>query len=95
MVPVNEKWSAKIVNAVTATELARLTAADPEDLRNFIAQNLQFDGRKRILHADSEVADIAAAHLPDHLVDSGYDVLQKPISPSHSAPDYSVSWRKL
>jgi hypothetical protein len=44
-------------------EIARLTPADPDDIRQSIAHGLRYDGRKRVRHADDNMAGIAADHL--------------------------------
>jgi hypothetical protein len=49
-----------------------------------LAFALQFDGRRRMHHADSFVARIAAERLAEHLRASGFVVMKRPPAPDHS-----------
>jgi hypothetical protein len=63
-----------------------LRPADPDDLLQSLSFALRYDGRRRSRHADTLAADIVAKHLLDHLMRSGYVVMQRPPAPAHSIP---------
>jgi hypothetical protein len=64
------------------TDEQRLTPASPEDLRDALAFALRYDGRKRVHHPDSMMAQITAERLVEHLQRSGFVVLKKPPQPA-------------
>jgi hypothetical protein len=70
---------------LTPDELARLTVADHDDIRQSVAHGLRFDGRKRIRYAENSMADIAADHLVKHLQAGGYVIMKKPPTYDDSA----------
>jgi hypothetical protein len=55
----------------------KLWPAAQDDLIQAIAHALQFQGRKRIHHADSFMARIAAERLVEYLEASGFVVMKK------------------
>jgi hypothetical protein len=79
-----------MTNELTADELARLTVADPDDLRKALSFALKHNGRKRNQHAETLAADIAADHLARALEASNYIVMQRPATQFTTA-DYKPS----
>lgn len=68
-----------------------LRPATQDEIADTLAFALQFDGRRRVRHADSFIAQIAAKRLVEHLERSGFVVMRKPPAPAHKAPD--TGWR--
>ena len=63
-----------------------LKPATREDLIQAFSHGLQFEGRKRIRHADEFMARIAAEKLVDHIQRCNYVVMKRPPVPDHSSP---------
>jgi hypothetical protein len=63
---------------------AKLTAADPDELRLALSLALQRDGRRRFRHSDDLMAQIVADHLVRCLEERNYVVMQKVPGPGHS-----------
>jgi hypothetical protein len=57
-------------------DLAKLTRATPDDLQQALAFALRFNGKKRYHQADSQMADIVAMHLIEHLERCRFVVLR-------------------
>jgi hypothetical protein len=55
-----------------------LRPATPEELAFALAFALQFEGRKRVRHADDAMARITADRLVKHLQRSGFVVMKAP-----------------
>jgi len=68
---------------------AKLSPADPEDLRFTLSLALQIDGRRRYRQADELMAKIVADHLVRYLEMRNYVVMRKPPRAGHS-----TSWGK-
>jgi hypothetical protein len=65
---------------------AKLTPADPDDLRFALSFALQHDGRRRYKHGDELMAKIVADHLVRHLELANFVVMQGPPLRGHSTP---------
>lgn len=63
----------------------RLRPATPDEIAQALSFALQFDGRKRVHHADSFMAQITATRLVEYLKLAGFVVMKKPPAPGHSA----------
>ena len=63
----------------------RLKPATRDDLVQAVAHGLQFEGCKRIHHADEFMARIAAEKLVDHIQRCNYVVMKRPSVPAHSS----------
>jgi hypothetical protein len=63
---------------------AKLTPADPEELRLALSFALQRDGRRRYRHGDELMAKIVADHLVRCLEERNFVVMRKPPQPGHS-----------
>jgi hypothetical protein len=55
-----------------------LRPAPPDEIAEALAVALQYDGRKRIYHADEMMARITADQLVRHLEASGFVVMKAP-----------------
>jgi hypothetical protein len=64
----------------------RLRAATTDELVQALAFALRYDGRRRVHHADSVMALIAAERLAAHLEQSGFVVMKKPPLRPHGMP---------
>jgi hypothetical protein len=64
----------------------KLRPADPSDVASALSFALQYDGRRRVRHADTMMARIVADRLIKHLEASGFVVMKKPdgVAPSTS-----------
>jgi hypothetical protein len=62
-----------------------LRPATQEELAQALAFALQFHGRKRVHHADSFMARIAAERLVEYLRLSGFVVMKRPPLGNHGA----------
>ena len=67
------------------TDAPALRPATPDELAATLAFALRYDGRKRVHHADSMMARIAADRLVRHLEQSGFVVMKWPDPVAHSA----------
>jgi hypothetical protein len=67
-------------------ESDKLTPAEPRDLADAIALALQFEGRKRVHHADEYMAAIAPEPVVHYLERAGFVVMKKPPLSGHAAP---------
>lgn len=65
-----------------------LRPATPDEIATSLAFALQFEGRRRVHHADDAMARIAADRLVRHLERSGFVVMKKPPAPGHSSAAY-------
>jgi hypothetical protein len=65
-------------------EPAKLTLADPEELRLALRLALQHDGRRRFRHGDELMAKLVADHLVRYLEQRNFVVMRKPPQPGHS-----------
>jgi len=65
-----------------------LRPATPDELAETLAFALRYDGRKRVHHADSMMARIAADRLVRHLERSGFVVMKRPPQPGHTASSH-------
>ena len=63
---------------------AKLSPADPDELRLALSLALQRDGRRRFRHGDDLIAQIVADHIVKCLEERNYVVMQKPARPGHS-----------
>jgi hypothetical protein len=63
-----------------------LSPDDHDDLVQTIAFGLQFEGRKRVHHADSTMAMIAARKVVEHLLRCGYVVTKGKPAEAPRAP---------
>ena len=70
------------------TDTPALQPATPDELAESLAFALCYDGRKRVHHADSIIARIAAERLVRHLTRSGYVVMKRGPRPGHSASSH-------
>jgi hypothetical protein len=75
---LNLEMHPPMTEQLTPDERARLTPADPDELRKALSFALQYNGRKRNHHADGLAADIAADHLARALETGNYVVMRKP-----------------
>ena len=50
----------------TPDELARLTVADPDEIRKSLSFALRFDGRKRVHWADVHMSNVTTAWVSAH-----------------------------
>ena len=66
-------------------EAPALRPATPHELAETLAFALRYDGRKRVHHADSMMARVAAERLVRHLERSGFVVMKRGPLPGHSA----------
>jgi hypothetical protein len=65
---------------------AKLSPADPDELRLAISLALQRDGRRRFRHSDDLMAKLVADHLVRYLEQRNYVIMQRPPGPGHSTP---------
>jgi hypothetical protein len=63
---------------------AKLSPADPDELRLALSLALQQDGRRRFRHADDIMAKLVADHLVRYLEDRNFVIMRKPPGPGHS-----------
>jgi hypothetical protein len=66
-------------------EMDKLRPASQGELTQALAFALQFHGRKRVHHADSFMARIAAERLVEYLRLSGFVVMKRPPLANHGA----------
>jgi hypothetical protein len=59
----------------------RLRPASPDEIAQTLSFALQYEGRKRVHHADDAMARITADRLVRHLERSGFVVMKKPAAP--------------
>jgi hypothetical protein len=59
----------------------RLRPATADEIAQTLSFALQYEGRKRVHHADDVMARITAERLVRHLERSGFVVLKKPAAP--------------
>ena len=69
-------------------EQPSLRAATAEEIEESLAFALRFKGRKRSDAAGPMMAQIAAAHLREHLEASGFVVMKKPTGSAPSTTPY-------
>jgi hypothetical protein len=74
----------------TPEDIARMTVADPDELRKAVSHALKFNGRKRNHHADGFAADIAPDHLVRMLERGNYVIMKRP-GTHFSLDDYKPS----
>ena len=67
------------------TDTTRLRPAEPDEIADALSFALQYEGRKRVHHADNMMARITADRLVRHLARSGFVVMKAPPLPAHSA----------
>jgi hypothetical protein len=67
-------------------DLTRLRPANLEEVAETLAFALRYEGRRRVHHADTMMAEIAAERLARHLEQSGFVIMKRPQAPWHSAP---------
>jgi hypothetical protein len=65
-------------------DAAKMSPADPDELRLALSLALQHDGRRRFRHGDDLMAKLVADHLVRYLEERNYVVMQKPLRPGHS-----------
>ena len=65
-------------------DAAKLSPADPDELRLALSLALQRDGRRRFRHGDDLMAKLVADHLVRYLEARNFIVMQKPSKPGHS-----------
>jgi hypothetical protein len=65
-------------------DAAKLSPADPDELRLALSLALQRDGRRRFRHGDDLMAKLVADHLVRYLEERNYVVMRKPPRPGHS-----------
>ena len=58
----------------------KLSPATREEVISSLSFALRFDGRKRVHQSDDFMARIAAEHLADYLVRSGFVISKRPSS---------------
>jgi hypothetical protein len=63
---------------------AKLSPADPDELRLALSLALQHDGRRRFRHGDDIMAKLVADHLVRYLEERNFVVMRKPPRPGHS-----------
>ena len=61
-----------------------LRPASADEIATALSFALQFEGRKRVHHADDAMARITAARLVRHLERSGFVLMKKPPATAHS-----------
>jgi hypothetical protein len=59
-------------------ERADLIPANPDEIAEALSFALQYDGRKRVRHADTMMARITADRLVRHLAASGFVLMKGP-----------------
>ena len=57
--------------------LDHLRPADPDSVAESLSVALQFEGRRRVQHADSVMTMVAAERLVKHLVRAGFVVMRR------------------
>jgi hypothetical protein len=70
------------------TEAPALRPATPDELAETLAFALRYDRRRRVHHADSMMARIAAERLVRHLERSGFVVMKRGPQPNHSTSSH-------
>jgi hypothetical protein len=75
------------------TDAPALRPTTPDELAETLAFALRYDGRKRVHHADSMMARIAADRLVRHLEQSGFVVMKRAPRSDHSASSYPYPHR--
>jgi hypothetical protein len=65
-------------------DAAKLSPADPDELRLALSLALQHDGRRRFRHGDDIMAKLVADHLVRYLEERNFVVMRKPPRPGHS-----------
>lgn len=60
----------------------RLRSATQDEIAQTLSFALQYEGRKRVHHADDVMARITADRLVRHLERSGFVVMKKPAAPN-------------
>jgi hypothetical protein len=65
-----------------------LRPATPDEIATALSFALQFEGRKRVHHADDAMARITAARLVRHLERSGFVLMKKPAAPAPTVAEH-------
>lgn len=65
-------------------DAAKMSPADPDELRLALSLALQCDGRRRFRHGDDLMAKLVADHLVRYLEARNFIIMQKPSKPGHS-----------
>ena len=68
------------------TESPALRPATEAEVLFSISFALRHKGKRAFRHADSHMAEIAAAHLLEHLEASGFVLMKRPPATAHGAP---------
>ncbi len=64
----------------------QLRPATPDEIVETLAFALRYEGRRRVRHADSFMARVAAERLVEHLRVSGFVVMKKTAVGAHGMP---------
>jgi hypothetical protein len=65
-----------------------LRPATPDEIATALSFALQFEGRKRVHHADDAMARITADRLVRHLERSGFVLMKKPPAPAPTVAEH-------
>ncbi len=71
----------------------RLRPATADEIAQTLSFALQYEGRKRVHHADNVMARITAERLVRHLERSGFVVLKKPAAPDPTTSHMPLAGR--
>jgi hypothetical protein len=63
---------------------AKLSPADPDELRLALSLALQRDGRRRFRHGNDLMAKLVADHLVRYREERNFVIMRKPPRPGHS-----------
>jgi hypothetical protein len=65
-----------------------LRPATPDEIATALSFALQFEGRKRVHHADDAMARITVVRLVCHLERSGFVLMKKPSAPTPTVAEH-------